>query len=135
MERDFARMAALGVNTIQGWNAELFDEGLMNAAAANGLGVILPFELDPKADYSDYATRTRLMGRIEEWVRRFRNHPALHMWGLGNEVLHKMENHQIKRLPVIENRRLVGIISEADLARNVDEHRLAEFAEKVYARA
>jgi hypothetical protein len=90
MVRDFARMAALGVNTVQGWNMELFDEGLMNAAAANGLGVILPFELDPKLDYSDFATRTRLMGRIEEWVRRFRTHPALHMWALGNEVLHKM---------------------------------------------
>ncbi|WP_426514675.1 CBS domain-containing protein [Dactylosporangium sp. McL0621] len=44
-----------------------------------------------------------------------------------------MENHQVKRLPVIENRRLVGIISESDLARNLDDHRLAEFVERVYA--
>jgi len=51
------------------------------------------------------------------------------------EVLHQMEDHQVKRLPVIENHRLVGIISEADLARNLDEHRLAEFVEKVYARS
>ncbi|UWP87499.1 CBS domain-containing protein [Dactylosporangium fulvum] len=50
-----------------------------------------------------------------------------------DEVLHQMEDHQIKRLPVIENHRLVGIISEADLAHNLDEHRLAEFVEKVYA--
>ncbi|MET7399110.1 CBS domain-containing protein [Dactylosporangium sp. NPDC005572] len=50
-----------------------------------------------------------------------------------DEVLRKMEDHQIKRLPVIDNRRLVGIISEADLARTLDEHRLAEFAERVYA--
>src|SRR6266498_2422769 len=49
------------------------------------------------------------------------------------EVLHQMEDHKVKRLPVIENHRLVGIISEADLARNLDEHRLAEFVEKVYA--
>jgi CBS domain-containing protein len=27
-----------------------------------------------------------------------------------------MEEHRIKRLPVIENHRLVGVISEADLA-------------------
>jgi CBS domain-containing protein len=52
--------------------------------------------------------------------------------GIG-EVLRRMEDHQVKRLPVIENHRLVGIISEADLARNLDEHRLAEFVEKVYA--
>jgi CBS domain-containing protein len=50
-----------------------------------------------------------------------------------NEVLREMEEHQIKRLPVIENHRLVGVISEADLARNLSEHRLAEFVEKVYA--
>jgi CBS domain-containing protein len=49
------------------------------------------------------------------------------------EVLHQMEDHQVKRLPVIENHRLVGIISEADLARTLDEHRLAEFVERVYA--
>src|SRR5258706_5746530 len=52
--------------------------------------------------------------------------------GIG-EVLRQMEDHQVKRLPVIENHRLVGILSEADLARNLDEHRLAEFVEKVYA--
>jgi len=52
--------------------------------------------------------------------------------GVG-EVLHQMEDHRVKHLPVIENHRLVGIITEADLARNLDEHRLAEFVEKVYA--
>jgi CBS domain-containing protein len=49
------------------------------------------------------------------------------------EVLHQMEDHRVKRLPVIENHRLIGMISEADLARHLDEHRLAEFVEKVYA--
>ena len=51
------------------------------------------------------------------------------------EALHQMESHQVKRLPVLEDHRLVGIITEADLARNLDEHRLAEFVEKVYAPA
>ncbi|MFF5230669.1 CBS domain-containing protein [Dactylosporangium sp. NPDC000521] len=50
-----------------------------------------------------------------------------------DEVLHQMEDRQVKRLPVIENHRLVGMISEADLARNLDERRLAEFVGKVYA--
>ncbi len=51
------------------------------------------------------------------------------------EVLHQMEDHRVKHLPVIENHRLVGIITEADLARNLDEHRLAEFVEKVHTTA
>jgi CBS domain-containing protein len=54
--------------------------------------------------------------------------------GVG-EVLHQMEDHRVKHLPVIENHRLVGIITEADLARTLDEHRLAEFVEKVYTTA
>jgi CBS domain-containing protein len=51
-----------------------------------------------------------------------------------NECLTLMESNQIKRLPVIEDRRLVGMISEADLARNLSEHDLAEFVGKVYGR-
>lgn len=54
--------------------------------------------------------------------------------GVG-EVLHQMEDHRVKHLPVIENHRLVGIITEAGLARNLDEHRLAVFVEKVYTTA
>jgi len=48
-------------------------------------------------------------------------------------VLRQVEDHRIKRLPVIDNHRLVGMISEADLARNLSERQLAEFVEKVYA--
>jgi len=50
-----------------------------------------------------------------------------------DDVLHEMESHRVKRLPVIENHRLVGMISEADLARHLSEHQLAEFVERIYA--
>jgi len=50
-----------------------------------------------------------------------------------SEVLRQMAEHRIKRLPVIENHRLVGMISEADLARSLSEHQLAEFVQKVCA--
>ncbi|MDN3296297.1 CBS domain-containing protein [Streptomyces ficellus] len=49
------------------------------------------------------------------------------------EVLQMMKDHQIRRLPVIENKRLVGMISEADLARHLSDRQVAEFAERVYA--
>lgn len=50
-----------------------------------------------------------------------------------DEVLRLMEQHQIRRLPVLENHRLVGIISEADVARRLADDKVAQFAEKVYA--
>ncbi|MEV0635690.1 CBS domain-containing protein [Streptomyces sp. NPDC050619] len=50
------------------------------------------------------------------------------------DVLREMQEHQIRRLPVIENKRLVGIISEADLARHLPEDQIGTWAESVYAR-
>ncbi|MEV0181408.1 CBS domain-containing protein [Streptomyces sp. NPDC050625] len=50
------------------------------------------------------------------------------------DVLREMKEHQIRRLPVIDNKRLVGMISEADLARSLDEGQIAAFTESVYAR-
>ncbi|WP_328364261.1 CBS domain-containing protein [Streptomyces sp. NBC_00457] len=52
-----------------------------------------------------------------------------------SEVLATMERHQIRRLPVVENKTLVGMISERDIARHLSEHQIAEFAERVYATA
>ncbi|MET7456401.1 CBS domain-containing protein [Streptomyces sp. NPDC005574] len=49
------------------------------------------------------------------------------------DVLREMQEHQIRRLPVIEDKRLVGMISEADLARHLTEDQLAAWAENVYA--
>ncbi|MEU8322897.1 CBS domain-containing protein [Nonomuraea sp. NPDC048881] len=50
------------------------------------------------------------------------------------EALSRMEQNQIKRLPVLENERIVGMISEADLARCLPDDQLAEFVHRVYAK-
>ncbi|MGW0120705.1 CBS domain-containing protein [Streptomyces sp. NPDC003327] len=49
------------------------------------------------------------------------------------EVLDEMQGHQIRRLPVIEDKRLVGMISEADLARQLSDDQLKAFCASVYA--
>jgi CBS domain-containing protein len=50
-----------------------------------------------------------------------------------DQVVRVMEEHQIRRVPVLENNRLVGIISEADLAQQLPEDKLAHFVESIYA--
>lgn len=50
-----------------------------------------------------------------------------------DEVLRLMEEHKIRRLPVIEDHRLVGMISEADIATHLDERRMAQFAGIIYS--
>jgi CBS domain-containing protein len=49
------------------------------------------------------------------------------------EALHEMQAHQIRRLPVMENGKLVGMISEADIARHLGEREIHGFAVHVYA--
>jgi CBS domain-containing protein len=49
------------------------------------------------------------------------------------EVLRLMQQHAIRRLPVLADQRLVGMISEADLAIHLDEHAVARFAGAVYS--
>lgn len=51
----------------------------------------------------------------------------------ARQVLHVMEEHRIRRLPVIDNHRLVGVISEADLARHLSEDAVGHFVEVVCA--
>lgn len=51
----------------------------------------------------------------------------------ANDVLATMESHQIRRLPVTEENKLVGIITEADLARGLQEQQIGEFVEAVCA--
>lgn len=49
------------------------------------------------------------------------------------EVLNVMEEHQVRRLPVIEDHRLVGIVSEADVARHLPEHAIVQFVKAICA--
>jgi CBS domain-containing protein len=49
------------------------------------------------------------------------------------EVLKLMEQNKIRRLPVMENHRLVGMISEADLATHLGERKVAQYTNVVYS--
>ncbi len=49
------------------------------------------------------------------------------------EMLNVMEEHQVRRLPVIESHRLVGMVSEADVARHLPEHAIAAFVKAICA--
>ena len=47
------------------------------------------------------------------------------------EALRTMIDHKVRRLPVIDGHRLVGIISQADIARNLDEDKVGDLVEAI----
>jgi len=50
-----------------------------------------------------------------------------------DEALKTMSSHKVRRLPVIDGRELVGIISQADIARNIDEEKVGDLVEAISA--
>jgi CBS domain-containing protein len=61
-----------------------------------------------------------------------------HLWCVDadadiDEVLHQIAEHKIRRLPVLENRELVGIISQADLAVKLPENKVGELVEAIFS--
>jgi CBS domain-containing protein len=47
------------------------------------------------------------------------------------EMLNVREEHQVRRLPVIEEHRPVGIVTEADIARHLPEHAVVQFVKAI----
>jgi CBS domain-containing protein len=48
-----------------------------------------------------------------------------------DEALATMSSHKVRRLPVIDGKDLVGIISQADIARNIDEEKVGDLVEAI----
>src|SRR5687767_10596508 len=48
-----------------------------------------------------------------------------------DEALRTMSEHQVRRLPVIDGTDLVGIIAQADIARNIDEEKVGDLVEAI----
>src|SRR6188472_822092 len=50
-----------------------------------------------------------------------------------DEALSTMTEHKVRRLPVIDDQRCVGIISQADIATNIDEEKVGDLVEAISA--
>jgi CBS domain-containing protein len=65
------------------------------------------------ADNGNPATTRAAEFAAEETITVGADDPA-------DEILRTMAEHQVRRLPVIDGHRLVGIVSQADVARSLD---------------
>jgi hypothetical protein len=87
--RDMPLLRAMNVNTIRTW-AQPADTALLDACYNGGVDpirVIVGFwvPLHEGVDYSDPATIAAIESDFAACVNRFKDHPALLAWGIGNE--------------------------------------------------
>jgi len=47
------------------------------------------------------------------------------------EILRTMKQHKVRRLPVIDGHELIGVVSQGDVARNIDETKVGELVEAI----
>ncbi len=89
---DFARVARYGANSIRTWSVDsnsLPTMQILDEAHANGLTVSLCLEFGKERygfDFSDQDAIEKLLLETRERVERFKDHPALLTWIIGNEV-------------------------------------------------
>jgi len=50
-----------------------------------------------------------------------------------DEALRTMAHHKVRRLPVIDGHDLIGMVSQADLAKELDERKVGELVEAISA--
>ncbi|MBZ4334331.1 glycoside hydrolase family 2 TIM barrel-domain containing protein [Corallococcus sp. AS-1-12] len=96
-DRDCEQLKALGVNTLRTWGTGDETAALLDAAQKHGLRVLVGLWLRPgrpgmeNDDAFDYVRdakgrEAQLQATVAQ-VRRFKDHPAVLAWGVGNEVI------------------------------------------------
>lgn len=48
-----------------------------------------------------------------------------------DEILRTMKQYKVRRLPVIDGHDLVGVVSQGDVARNIDETKVGDLVETI----
>jgi len=82
------QLAAAGANSIRTWGADDIGE-LLDQAEALGLTVAVGIWLGHERhgfDYNDETQVSEQLGRARKIVLRYKDHPAVLLWGIGNEM-------------------------------------------------
>ncbi len=94
-------LAAHSGNSFRTWrtdNARYTAQEVLDRAQANGLTVALCLPMQPERagfDYDDAAAVAAQLAKFRDEVEAYRNHPALLMWMIGNELNHSYTNSSV----------------------------------------
>ncbi len=88
-EGPISLLAAVGGNSTRTWGADDKSIALLDKAHENGLSVTMGIWLEHERlgmDYTDYDKVTEQIDLTLSHVKRLKNHPAILIWGIGNEM-------------------------------------------------
>ena len=90
------RLHQMGGNTIRVYDTTDLGQ-ILDSAHANDIAVIVGLWMmgNLEMDYSDSFLVDQQYEEIRESVRRYRDHPALLMWCLGNEISYRASLHEL----------------------------------------
>ncbi|MBE0637446.1 MAG: DUF4434 domain-containing protein [Bacteroidales bacterium] len=98
---DPASVAKYGGNTMRTWstgNEHFSGKELLDGAHANGLMVVMGLNIARERhgfDYDDEAAVKKQLEFVREEVMKYKDHPALLAWGIGNELNLRYTNKKV----------------------------------------
>ena len=102
---DYLKMASsLGANTVRTWGVDQGTKAYLDAADKLNLKVCAGIWLNPIAPsgrcsyITDRKYRRKVRKEALQYVRRFKDHPAVLFWNLGNEVFHFTKHSEKERV-------------------------------------
>lgn len=91
------RLAAYGGNSVRTWSASNALD-ILDKAQAHGLTVMLGFWVQHERHGFDYNNQDKVKAQLEKFrkiVLKVKDHPALLLYGIGNEVNHHYSNLKV----------------------------------------
>lgn len=98
---DIPALAAHGANSMRTWrtdNGQRSGKEVLDEAHAHGLKVTMGIDVGRERlgfDYDDDEAVAKQLERIRGEVMALKDHPALIIWGIGNELNHHSENPKV----------------------------------------
>ena len=84
-ENDFKLIREMGANCIRTYTDFDYPD-IMDSAYKNGLYVIMQYPIPYNTSFTSHTIRTQVLNGIKSMVLKWKDHPALLMWVIGNEV-------------------------------------------------
>ena len=86
---ELEKLKSYGGNSIRTWGIDANTDDILDEAHKNGLTVTFGIWMGQERQGFDYSNEVAVKAQLEQFrqiVRKYKNHPAILLWGVGNEM-------------------------------------------------